>query len=157
MANHGDVWWTELMTHDVEASRTFYANLLGWKTFVASRDDMGRPAKPGEPSYTMFMKGEMPVCGAFELQGPEYKNMPSHWFTYFAVADVDSAVTAAVAAGAKVHRPPFDVPGVGRIAIIEGPDGAHVGLGTPAAMSTAASTSALAKKPKAAAKAKKMA
>jgi predicted enzyme related to lactoylglutathione lyase len=28
---HGDFSWTELMTRDVEGSRKFYADLLGWK------------------------------------------------------------------------------------------------------------------------------
>ena len=38
--------------------------------------------------------------------------------SYLAVDDVDARVKKAQAAGAKLMRPIFDVPGVGRIAIL---------------------------------------
>jgi predicted enzyme related to lactoylglutathione lyase len=41
-------------------------------------------------------------------------------------------VKAAVAAGAKVCREAFDVPSVGRIAMIQEPGGAMIGWMTPA-------------------------
>jgi predicted enzyme related to lactoylglutathione lyase len=46
--------------------------------------------------------------------------------------DVDARLKAAKAAGAKVLRGSFDVPGVGRIAIIQDPGGAAIGWMTPA-------------------------
>ena len=61
--SHGMVWWTELMTKKPDEARAFYKGLLGLKPFVASMADMSRKAKKGEPSYTMFMKDDMPVCG----------------------------------------------------------------------------------------------
>jgi predicted enzyme related to lactoylglutathione lyase len=60
--------------------------------------------------------------------------VPTRWFTYIAVDDVDAAVKATEERGGKVIRPPFEVPGVGRIAILEDPGGAAVGMMTPAAM-----------------------
>ena len=49
-----------------------------------------------------------------------------------AVDDVDKRLEALKQAGGKIHREPFDVPGVGRIAMIEVPGGAAQGWMTPA-------------------------
>ena len=51
--------------------------------------------------------------------------------SYLAVDDVDARVAKAIAAGAKLMRPIFDVPGVGRIAILDEPGGAGVAWMTP--------------------------
>jgi predicted enzyme related to lactoylglutathione lyase len=52
--------------------------------------------------------------------------------SYLAVDDVDARAKKAVAAGAKLMKPIFDVPGVGRIAVLMEPGGAGVGWITPA-------------------------
>ena len=52
--------------------------------------------------------------------------------SYLAVDDVDARVKKAQAAGATLMRPIFDVPGVGRIAILKEPGGAGIGWMTPA-------------------------
>jgi predicted enzyme related to lactoylglutathione lyase len=52
--------------------------------------------------------------------------------TYIAVTDVDAACSTAGKSGGAVLKAPFDVPGVGRIAMIKDPAGAVVGLITPA-------------------------
>ena len=51
--------------------------------------------------------------------------------SYLAVDDVDARVKKATAAGAKLMRPIFDIPGVGRIAILTEPGGAGIGWITP--------------------------
>ena len=53
---------------------------------------------------------------------------------YIAVDDVDARVKKAVKAGAKVMKPAFDVPGVGRIVILTQPGGAGIGWMTPAVL-----------------------
>ena len=53
------------------------------------------------------------------------------WVVYFNVDDVDAAVERAVQKGAELPDPPWDVPGVGRIAWIFDPMGALLGLITP--------------------------
>ena len=50
---------------------------------------------------------------------------------HLAVDNVDERVKKAVAAGAKLMKPIFDVPDVGRIAILTEPGGAGVGWITP--------------------------
>ena len=64
------------------------------------------------------------------------ETMPPHWLGYVTVADVDATVKKADALGGQVCMPPMDVPTVGRIAILQDPPGASIGifqpLGTPA-------------------------
>jgi len=48
------------------------------------------------------------------------------------VDDVDKRAKKATAAGASLMRPLFDIPGIGRIAILRQPGGAVVGWMTPA-------------------------
>ncbi len=57
--------------------------------------------------------------------------VPPHWMSYIAVDDVDARLAKAVDAGAKVLREPFDVPGVGRIAMLTDGGGAAIGWITP--------------------------
>jgi uncharacterized protein len=54
------------------------------------------------------------------------------WMPYIAVDDIDARVRQAARAGAKVMKEPFDVPGVGRIAMLTEPGGAGIGWMTPA-------------------------
>ena len=61
------------------------------------------------------------------------RRRPAHWFAYISVDDVDARVAKATAAGAELLRPLFDVPGVGRIAILKDPTGAAIGWITPTA------------------------
>jgi uncharacterized protein len=72
-----------------------------------------------------------PVAGIFPLDAPEFDGVPEGWMAYLAVDDVDRRVEKAVNAGAKLMMPIFDVPGVGRIAILREPGGAGVGWMTP--------------------------
>ena len=58
--------------------------------------------------------------------------MGERWVAYLAVDDVDARLKRATAAGAKVIKAPFEVPGVGRMAFIEEPGGAMIGWITPA-------------------------
>ena len=124
MAGHGTFYWNELMTRDPKKARDFYGPMLGWTFDVM-------PMANGMSYYVCKQAGK-PVAGIFEMTGADFAGVPTHWFSYIQVDDVDRRVAAATKAGAKLHRPIFDVPGVGRIAIIEDPVGAHVGWMTPA-------------------------
>jgi predicted enzyme related to lactoylglutathione lyase len=124
MAGHGTFYWNELMTRDTKKARDFYGTMLGW-TFDAM-------PMPNGMTYYVAKQGDKPAGGIFEMTGADFAGVPTHWFSYIEVDDVDRRVAAATKAGAKLHRPIFDIAGVGRIAIIEDPVGAHVGWMTPA-------------------------
>lgn len=124
---HGRFHWNELMTRDVGKAKAFYAATLGWRF---EEMPMGEGAKP----YMLAFSGQstVPVGGIFDISGPEYGGAPDGWMPYIAVDDVDLRVAKAMAAGARLMKPPFDVPGVGRIAVLCEPGGAAVGWMTPA-------------------------
>jgi predicted enzyme related to lactoylglutathione lyase len=121
---HGTFHWNELMARDVAAAKKFYADTIGW-TYD------GVPM-PGGGTYWLAKMGDRPVAGIFDISGPDYKGVPDNWMPYLAVDDVDARTKKAVAAGARVMKPAFDVPEVGRIVILMEPSGAAVGWITPA-------------------------
>jgi uncharacterized protein len=124
-AEHGSFCWNERLARDVEAAKAFYRDTIGWSFDAMPSPDGG--------TYWCAMHGSKPVAGIFPLTSPEFDGVPEGWMSYLAVDDVDARVSLATRAGAKLMRPIFDVPGVGRIAILTEPGGAAVGWMTPAA------------------------
>jgi uncharacterized protein len=122
--SHGTFHWNELLARDVAAAKKFYADTIGW-----SYD--GMPTPDGQ-TYWVAKIGEQPVAGIFDISGPNYQGVPDGWMPYLAVDDVDARAKKAVAAGARVMKPAFDIPGVGRIVILMEPGGAGIGWITPA-------------------------
>ncbi len=74
-------------------------------------------------TYTSFTNGERPAGGMYEPP-PEMGNAPPHWLVYFAVDDTDAKAKKAGELGAKTIAPPCDIPGTGRFAILQDPQGA---------------------------------
>jgi uncharacterized protein len=123
-SSHGKFYWNELMTRDVAKAKKFYSDTLGW-----SFDGM---PMPGGGTYWLATMSDEPVAGIFDISGADYAGVSEGWMPYIAVDDVDARVKKAVAAGATVMKPAFDVPEVGRIVILREPSGAGIGWMTPA-------------------------
>lgn len=124
--NHGKVWWSELMTRDVAGAKAYYKQMCGWEY-----ETMPMP----EGDYHLGMVGGAPTVGIMDMSDlPNLEGVPPHWMSYFAVDDIDAVCAATKTAGGKVLREPFDVPGTGRIAILEDPTGAAMGMMTPEPM-----------------------
>jgi len=123
--SHGTFYWNELMTRNVEGAKKFYADTLGW-----SFD--GMPMPDGGGTYWLATIEGTPVGGILDISGSEFGSVPESWMAYIAVDDVEARVKKATAAGAKLMKPIFEVPGVGRIAILLEPGGAAIGWMTPA-------------------------
>jgi predicted enzyme related to lactoylglutathione lyase len=123
MAAHGHFHWNELLARNIEAAKDFYAKTIGWSYQPMTMADGA--------TYWVAMLDGQPVAGIFPINRPEYAGMPECWMSYLAVDDVDARVKKAVAAGARLMKPIFDVPDVGRIAMLTEPGGAGVGWITP--------------------------
>jgi predicted enzyme related to lactoylglutathione lyase len=116
--------WYELVTPDAEGASRFYADVVGWRAEPV--------AMPGA-TYTIMSAGPHRAAGIMAL--PEEMRAGGGrpgWIGYVGVADADAAAEALVAAGGAVHRPPDDIPGTGRFAVVADPQGAVFTLFQPA-------------------------
>lgn len=109
----GSLTWNELLTSDIEATKTFYPHVLG----VTVRDvPMGEGM-----AYTLLEAEDRPVAGAMPFD-PTMPVMPSQWSVYFAVDDCDATHARALELGATTVAPPQDSP-AGRFAMLTDPQG----------------------------------
>jgi predicted enzyme related to lactoylglutathione lyase len=116
--------WHELYAANTQKSIDFYTAALDFGVTVM---DMG----PGG-SYTMLTRNGHPICGVIGTEeSPNFAEVPPHWATYLAVADVDASLVKCIEHGAKVVVPAMDVPTVGRMALIQDPQCAHIWIFTP--------------------------
>jgi len=106
--------WHELMTRNVPGARDFYSKLIGWKTIPW----------PLDPAYTVCHGDSGPVAGITNMPADLPAEVPSHWMQYIGTRDVDSVADAAVRAGGSIVKAPGDMPGAGRYAVLQDPQGA---------------------------------
>jgi predicted enzyme related to lactoylglutathione lyase len=111
----GAFCWNELATPDTQRAAAFYTALFGWTT---QTQDMGTGM-----IYTTFLNEGVMAAGMYALT-PEMEGMTPHWAVYFAVEDCDADAARARDLGARIVIEPADVPGVGRFAVVEDPQGA---------------------------------
>ena len=121
---HGSFVWYELLTPDPVAAKTFYDAVVGWTV---------EPQPSGEMDYRMIGRADGGNAGGVMRLTEE---MQSHgarptWLGYVAVDDVDAAVASIEQAGGKTLLPAFDIPNVGRIAMVTDPPGAPFYLMQP--------------------------
>jgi uncharacterized protein len=117
----GAMTWHEVYSRDVDKARAFYTRVFGLE---AKRLDA-----PGIDYWTLH-KGPKTAFGMMQITEHMPKDEPSHWNTYFAVADVDASAKEVIALGGKVLAPPFDTP-YGRMTLVTDPFGAAFCLLTP--------------------------
>jgi predicted enzyme related to lactoylglutathione lyase len=108
--------WVDLQSTDQLAAADFYRAFFGWEVPDARAETGG---------YSVATLRGVPVTAIGPLPVGVERSV---WTVYFAVADADAAVAAAVAAGGAVLLPPGELaPGV-RLAIVADPAGAVFGL-----------------------------
>lgn len=115
---HGTPIWYELMTKDPLAARRFYSAVVGW--------EIDESAPTGSAmDYRMISAKDGLVGGVFRLTEDMCQNGAAPcWLMYIGVDDVDACVAAITASGGSVQMPAFDIPNVGRIAMVSDPQGA---------------------------------
>lgn len=115
MPKAGDICWRELRTKNIPAAIEFYSKLFGWElpqTKVTPMD------------YKEIVVNGTAHGGMMSMEGEDWGELPSHWATYIAVDNADETVAKITENGGAVHVPPFDAPGVGRMAMVADPSGA---------------------------------
>ena len=111
--------WHELLTTDTGAAAAFYPKVLPWRTQPSSM-----------PGYTLWMAGDAQVGGLMALPA-DAAGTPPHWLIYIGTPNVDATAEHAQRLGARVVKPPADIPNVGRFAVLADPQGATFALYTP--------------------------
>jgi predicted enzyme related to lactoylglutathione lyase len=112
----GVITWHELITSDVDAATRFYTELLGAELETADMGDFQYPMlKKGDRTHAGFIKQEM-------------EGVPSHWYPYVQVDDVDAKVEQAKGLGAQVYMGPASVADDLRFAVLADPQRAAFGL-----------------------------
>jgi predicted enzyme related to lactoylglutathione lyase len=119
----GKFVWYELMTTDTAGAEAFYTTVAGW-----SAQDSGLPGI--EYAYTVLGVGGAHIGGIMALP-QEASAGGARWLGYVAVADADASAASIEAAGGVIHRPPADIPNVGRFAVVADPQGAVFNIMKP--------------------------
>ncbi|HEY8544039.1 MAG TPA: VOC family protein, partial [Acidimicrobiales bacterium] len=107
--------WNQLASRNIEASKRFYGAVFGWTGVTTPYETS---------SYTAFRLQGADVAGMVEMDRSWPRDLPSHWMTYFGVDDCDAVADLAVDLGGAVAVEPFDMPQVGRTAVLGDPHGA---------------------------------
>ncbi len=118
----GQIVWHDLFTSDRKRSMDFYQHIADWTYQVERAKDFAWGG--GEKDFVLALIGDEAGAGFAETP-PDYEN---GWIAYVEVPGVDAAVKRADALGGKIVRKPFEVPGVGRNALVRDPLGVLFGL-----------------------------
>jgi predicted enzyme related to lactoylglutathione lyase len=114
--------WYELMTTDMQAAEKFYKNVVGWTS---------SPFDGAPQPYTMFNRsGEIPVAGL--MTTPAEVNAPPFWAMYVGVPQLEQAAARIEEKGGSACSPVIEVPTVGRMQMMQDPQGAAFYIYEPA-------------------------
>lgn len=117
-AKPGEFGWSELLIPDVTAALSYYRKIFGWKK--RGEVDMGPMGV-----YTIYGDDARDLGGMMPLP----KEIPwPVWNYYVEVADIDEAIARAKAKGGKLVHGPHEVPGGGRAAQLQDPQGCAFAL-----------------------------
>jgi len=105
--------WNELHTSDPTKALSFYEKVLG---FSSRSMDVG----PGG-TYHILSRGGVDRGGVTSHLAA---GVPPHWLPYVGVDDADGTIARARRLGGTISFGPEDIPGVGRIGVLEDPTGA---------------------------------
>jgi predicted enzyme related to lactoylglutathione lyase len=112
----GSFFWYDVMTSDTKAAAKFYAQVVGWGTQDGGSPDM---------NYTLFTLDNRGVAGLMAISADMAKaGARPAWMGYILVDDVDEMAARIQKEGGKLHRGPFTVPNIIRIAVMSDPQGA---------------------------------
>lgn len=115
----GEICWRELRTKDLGAAIEFYTKLFGWEL---------PQTKISPIDYKEVVIDGVAHGGMMSMEGDDWGGAPSHWATYIAVANADETAASITENGGCVRVPPFDAPGVGRMAMVADPSGADFAI-----------------------------
>ena len=114
--------WYELATTDMKAAEKFYSAVVGWTI---------SPFDGGSGPYDLWTRtGGRTIGGVMPI--PEGMQFPPHWVMYVSVPRLEDAVGRTEKLGGRAVSPVIEVPGVGRMRVMNDPQGAMFAMFEPA-------------------------
>ncbi len=116
-AEPGALTWPEHVTTDLEQSVRFYEDIFGVETVTAPQGSLNE--------YTMWIVDDIPVAGMFQWPDEMVADgVPSMWFVYFQVTDLDAVLEYVESNGGKAMADEPAINDVGRFIVLRDPQGA---------------------------------
>ena len=120
----GEFCWVELAHGNTDAALAFYCGLFGWSAVAQELALPGRTLP-----YSLLKLGQRFVASTYPLLAEQIEGgVTPSWMPYLAVESVETAVHRAEELGAICLVDPSDILQAGRVAILEDPAGATIGL-----------------------------
>lgn len=120
--------WNELMTRDVDAALSFYAEVFGWTYDAMDMGPMG--------TYHLIRGGEEGIGGIMAMPPMFPEQVPNHWGVYFTIEDSEAFAARVTELGGTIVSGPDDTP-VGRITVVHDPQGGSFSVMQPVARQAA--------------------
>lgn len=112
----GTPCWIDYGAADLDAAKSFYADVLGW-SYTEGDSEYG--------GYFTCQVGEQSAAGMAPQMDP---NDPPRWTTYLATDDAEATAALITDAGGTLLVQPMDVGPMGRMAVALDPQGNPFGL-----------------------------
>ena len=120
----GTFCWVELATTNQAAAKTFYGSLFGW-----APEDV--PMGPGE-TYTLLKVAGKDVAALYTMMKEQRdQGVPPNWLPYVSVESADASAEKARSLGGTLLMGAFDVMDIGRMAVVQDPQGAVLAVWQP--------------------------
>lgn len=114
----GTFSWADLATTDQQAAKRFYGELFGWEA-------TDNPVGDGVVYSMMSVDGKDAAAISPQPEQQRDAGAPPAWNCYVTVDSADDALARARELGATVHADAFDVMDVGRMGVVQDPQGAY--------------------------------
>ena len=108
--------WVDISVPDIDAALQFYGSVVGW-SFAGTDAEYG--------GYRMCQVDGRSVAGIGPMQAAE---QPTAWLVYLASDDADASAKLITENGGTLLADPFDLDGVGRIAVARDSTGGAFGV-----------------------------
>jgi predicted enzyme related to lactoylglutathione lyase len=114
----GTFSWADLSTTDQDGAKRFYGELFGWEA-------TDNPVGDGVVYSMMSIDGKDAAAISPQPEQQREAGAPPAWNCYITVDSADDALAKARQLGANVHADAFDVMDVGRMGVVQDPQGAY--------------------------------
>jgi predicted enzyme related to lactoylglutathione lyase len=115
----GEIYWFALQSEDVFTAIRFYQGLFGWEIDT------------GPAGNFLMRRNGVPFASIAQIEDRIPNVSESTWLAAINVLDVKKAVATAASLGASIRTDVTELPGWGRFAVLQDPDGAPLILAQP--------------------------